>query len=340
MQILIQSCITFLLCYFILRYLKLSWEKQTLPPWSRFFLGFLAWGALISFLGIAAGAIFLVYLVMVQGDFGSILAFIGLSLGVGLIAKYANANPELFDYPSMKPFLKDSLAFVDPTRNREDVFDNLDRHEIRRVYREVTGNELSLEDERSPAELKKMLEASSGRAWNEDRTVRPRKELKQELAQPIASPHLHLELQQIEKGEAADFTDSWKINTLKKSLHEFFGMVTAASILPGRRLRLQIEGERFRKEQVQDTKSLYRLKQDLYEFLHAVHEVAWMKPYLGHADVIECTCVQLEVDAFSGVGRTPLLTVEITRAELFAHVNRYFNAGELKTTILVSPASR
>jgi len=68
---------------------------------------------------------------------GAIFGLVSLVVGAGLIAKYSNAHPELFDYEAMKPFLKDSLAFADPARKIDDIFIELDRHEVRTIYKEV-----------------------------------------------------------------------------------------------------------------------------------------------------------------------------------------------------------
>lgn len=336
MQLLVTSCLFFAVFYFTLRYLKISWEKNQLPSWSRPILGMFAWGVVLSFGGILVGLTEPIYVLFTEPNMGGGFLLVAIALGISAVAKYAVANPEFFDFPAMKPFLKDSLAFSDPARKRANLFEELDRHEVRRVYKEVTGNDLPGDDMVYDRQLKRKLDASTGRDWREDGVVRQSEEVRKVLVQPIASPHLHVELQELGKGKTTDLIDSWRINTLKKAPHDFFPMIAAAEIaLPDRRLHFRIESEQFTRRRAMEATALYRLKQDLYEFLQAANQVSWMEPYLKFVDVIECTCVQLEVDAFSGIARTPLLEVEITRRELNAQADKFFNAGELKTTILL-----
>ncbi len=194
MKILFVSLILFCFCYFTLRYLKLFWEKRKLPGWSKYFLGVLAWGALLSSLGVLWGLLQPLILLLTAPNMGIAFYLVGEAMAVGMIAKYANANPELFDFPSMKAFLKDSLAFASPARSWMLLSEEVDKHEVRRVYKEVTGNDLPGEDERYDRELKKKLEATKGKEYfSKDKRVAAPKEALNLLHQTIESPHARME---------------------------------------------------------------------------------------------------------------------------------------------------
>lgn len=333
MRILVLSIILFSACYFTLRSAKLLWEKHQLQAWTRYFLSVIAWGAVAGALGIGAGIAEPLIEIFTAPSMGIGFQIGGIALGITAILQYANANPELFDYESMKPFLKDSLFFADPSRSRTNIFEELDKHEVRRVYKEVTGKELSEGKQGTDKGLDGMLK--SRLIPGKDGIVKGSTAARELIRQPIASLHLSKELQQLKTVAVVDVTESWRINALKRANHPWYGNLSRVIVDPiNRRLELTLESEAFIEQQIRKPESLYRFKQDIYEFMLAVFEEPWTKPYKKHSDVIECQCIGVEVDAFRGRETKPLLKAEITLGELAAHVGRFFNAGELKTTIL------
>jgi hypothetical protein len=337
MKILFLSLILFCFFYFTMRYLKHPWEKRQLPPWSKYILGVFAWGSLLSFLGVLWGLAQPVIQLFTSPNMGLAFLIMGLALAVGAIAMYANANPELFDFASMKAFLKDSLAFANPARSWMLLAEEVDKHEVRRVYKEVTGKELPAEDERYDRELKKKLEATKGKEFfSGDKRVAASKELLAVLKQTIESPLAKEELQQLGQGAMVDISDSWHINRLKRSTHDYFLLVKTVTVDPGsKRMSFMLESEQFADGQVRDPVSLYRLKQNLYDFLQAVHQQDWVQPYLNHAATIVCTCSHFEDQAFIGIQVHQICRVEISRADLKLYENRYYDVGQMKTEVLI-----
>lgn len=332
LRIFIPSIILFCFFYFALRSLKTSWEQRKLPHWSKVFLGLLAWGALLSFFGILWGVAQPIIQLFTSPTMGLAFELVGLALGAAVIAKYANANPEFFDFPSMKPFLKDSLAFVNPALRWDNVFEDLDKHEVRRIYKEVSGRELQEGDE----QLKRQVDAALPTAFSRDTRVPAPKGVDALLAQLITSPHLQSELGQLRAGKVADISDSWKINRLKKSSHAYFSLVEKVAVDPAASiLDLQLQSELFTEERVKDPVLLYRLKQDVYDFLQAVHQQDWVQPYVGGIKTFRCTCSHYEDEAFIGPRTHRVCSFEMPRAELKAREQSYYNAGEMKTEILI-----
>ncbi len=337
MKILFLSLIPFCFCYFSLRYLKLAWEKRQLPPWSKYLLGLLAWGALLSFLGILWGLAQPIIQLFTNPNMGLGFLVGGLALGISAMLKYVVANPEFFDFASMKPFLKDSLAFANPARSWMLLAEEVDKHEVRRVYKEVTGNDLPGDDERYDRELKKKLEATKGKEYfNEDKRVQASKELLAVLKQAIESPHLKEELKQLKQGAMVDISDSWHINRSKRSSHDYFHVVKTVTVDPvSKHMSLMLESEQFGDKQVRDPASLYRLKQNLYDFLQGVHQEDWVQAYLQHVTTISCTCSHFEDQAFVGIQVHSICRIEISRADLRAYENRFYDVGQMKTEVLI-----
>lgn len=340
-QILVKSAISFCFFYFTLRYLKTFWEKRQLPSWSRGILGVAAWATLLSTLGILWGLVLPIILLFTHPNTALAFLLVGFAMGVGVIAKYANANPELFDFASMKPFLKDSLAFANPTRTWMNLSEEVDKHEVRRVYKEVTGNDLPEDDPRYDRDLKKTLDAAMPSAFSGDRRVRASAELKNVLSEPIASPHLSLELEQLgHRSGNVDISDSWIINRLKRSGHDFFHRVKHVVIDPAAyTMELSLESEDFVTAQVDNQVAFYTLKQSLYDFFQAVNQQEWVQPYLQYVETFVCTCSHYSDEAFLGPKVRPLCRVEIARQVLKAHEGGFFNVGEMKGEIFTDSSA-
>lgn len=341
MIILIISFLAFLVFYFSLKSFYTAWEKRRLPKWSRAVTGLLAWAIVISF----GGILYSFFELFAAFDMGLIF----VALGATAFWKYTTANPELFDFPHMKFFIKRALEFESPLLKKENIFEELDKHEVRRVYRETTGKELTVKVDDDPL-LRKMaresLEETEDRLskakresrFEKDKTVGANKRLiEQMLKTPIKSPHLRSELQQLSKGTVVNITDSWKLNSLSRSSHELYGKVSEAIVHPKeKQLSLTIIADTITQQHMQSPPRLLLVKQEIYDFFQHVNQQDWMKPYFAFVATIECICSELIDDPFAGPKITELLKAEITTDELKQYQNRFYNAGELRITILSS----
>jgi hypothetical protein len=330
------------------------WERRTLPEWSRAVTGLLAWLVLLSMSGILVGVLRPVIKLFTEPttETGWELAFI--ALGSSLVFKYASANPELFDFPHMKFFIRSALAFESPRLKKENIFEELDSHTVRRIYRETTGRNLKASDikvEDDPVLRKIASEAlhdaesraSDGKrqkAFKEDNVIRSdQRHMKKMLETPPQSPHLKAELRQLSQGQRVSITDSWKINSLRKAPHELYRAVTECTIdAPHQRMMLTIVTDTITRKHLATPSLLLRAKQDLYDFFQIVHQQDWMQPYLKFVKIIECICSEPFDDPFTGLKTVPLMKVEITTDVLLQYRNRFYNAAELATTFL-SPSS-
>lgn len=336
MKILIPSAIAFAVSYFLLRSFKTQWEKGKLARPMRFPLGVLAWVVVLSFGAVAYGLAQPVIELFVSPSNGVAFQIVGYALAVTVLWKYSAGNPELFDFPHMKLFIKESLAFDDPSRRRNEVFQDLEKHEIQRVYREVTGRDPLADHGETDRRLGKTLKSVTGREFREDGRARmDQREVGKLLAQPVESPALAEELRQLEQGSIVDIADSWKINSMKCPPHDWHKFVSEARIDPKKRiLGLDLRSETFQQSRLMGNEDLYRFKQDLYDFFQALYQQDWMKPYLKYASVITCRCCNLSVDAFEGQTIVPLLQVEISLDLLQGYSNKFFNVGEMRSELL------
>jgi hypothetical protein len=235
---------------------------------------------------------------------------IGLALVFSVFWKYSAANPELLDLDHMQPFIRESLLFKDPMLKRDNIFEELDKHEVRRVYRETTGKPLAFTLDDDPmfrkiareriedAEIR-INEKKRQKYSGEDKRTTVDPEAIKTLGMPPRSPHLQIELEQLDRGDRVDITDSWKLNSLRRSSHDFYAKVRQAILDPqAYTLIVTIGSEGFTQNLLNSHALFLRLKQDLYDFFRGVHEEAWMEPYLRFVRSYECVCEELVDDPF------------------------------------------
>lgn len=115
------------MCYFTLRSIKSVWEEGRLESWTRIPLGLAAWGALLGAGGIVAGIAEPVFGMLHNPDMSQGFLIGVLALGATGTLSYANSNPELFDFDSMKSFPQ-RVPFVRPLLKARMTLKDLAHH--------------------------------------------------------------------------------------------------------------------------------------------------------------------------------------------------------------------
>ena len=316
--------------------MKIYWERHQLPHWSKYPLGILAWGILISFCGILWGLVQPIIVLFTAPAMGIAIQVCGYVFAITILLKLINANPEVFDFASMKPFLKNSLIFADPAIRRMMIADELDKHNIRRIYKETTGKDLPEYDERNEQELQKKLAAvKRDESFSKDKRVHSSKDVLVILQKPIESLHTKEELRLLQEGSKVDISDTWFLNRQKKSSHQYFHLAKKVTIDPAAgRIEFVLESKHFTDEKVRERESLYRLKQNLYEFIQAVNQQDWMQSYLHFVSIISCTCCYIEDEAFGSPEVHPICRVELSRDQLKTNENKFYDTWQIKVEVL------
>ena len=337
MKTLSISAVLFLLFYFTLRYLKLYWEKQRLPGWSKYILGILAWSALTAFMGILWEVLQPVLELFTEPNYGTAITLMGYAFGATIILKVSQGNPEVFDIASMVPFLKESLTFSNPARSRVLLSVEIEKNKVKQIYKEATGKELKTDRDAYDQELKKKLQTvKKNELWLQDKRVPSPKDVQATLKKPIRSIHGSEELKQLQEGSSVDISDSWILNRQKKSSHPFFHLVKHAIVDPSSaKISFVLESDRFTDAKVRNPAALYRLKQDLYDFLQAVHQQDWVEPYLQFVTSVSCECCCSEDLIFAGANVHPVCRVEMTCAQLNTNKNVPYDVTKMFVQVLV-----
>ena len=333
---LLLSLIIFSVCYFSLKSLKASWEKNQLPKQARYLLGILSWGVLISSCGILWEIVQPIIDLFTAPNFEIAIQLMILSTVATVFVKISHAHPEFFDFPSMKLFIKDSIRFSNPARRKTILSEELDKHNIRRIYKETTGKELPEYDEKYERALQnKLQQAKKDEYFYKDKRVPASKQVLAELKKPIESIHLKEELKQLQEKTAVDISDSWYLNRQKKSAHQYYHIVRKVIIDPAsQRIEFILESSQFTDEKVHEREALYRIKQNLYDFLQAVNQQEWTQPYLKFVSLFSCTCSYVEDGVFGGPQVHSVCRMEVSRAKLKEYENKFFDVGNIEVEIL------
>jgi hypothetical protein len=216
-------------------------------------------------------------------------------------------------------FLRHSLRFQQYIRNITFLNDEYEKMRIRKIHQETVGTPFPKIVKRkfvhkTEAEIKKQQEEALKIAQ-----------------QPIRSVHISEETELLEKGENVEVTDSWKLNSLKKATHFWYGRVIKVVVTPGEgRIDIECRIPNAHKGMLRTREKFYRFKQDVYDFLQAVESEEWMFPYFKFANVVKVICGGVEEDGFGERVDFTILTVEIALDELKKREGKFFDVGTLE----------
>jgi len=347
MGIFIFCGVVFSAAYAPLRPLKDLWEQGRLPFWTRIPAGILAWGVVLAAGGMLVGLAMPWIMLLLEPNMGRGFEIVGLALLLGVAWKLSVASPEILDIDRMKPFLRERLRFESLKRRKDNVFEQLDRHTVREVYRQTTGKELREQGEGSHGGTEADAQRNAvrgtvgritGMAFQRDAVVRKDpEEIQAIFARPTLLPQQKTELAALAQGKTVEITDSWKLLALRNPVNDLFPLVRKVVVDPkAHLLTLTIHSPSVTAAQLEGRVHLYRLKQDTYDFFQAVLAEDWMRSYLPCVEWFAVEWHHITDEVFVGTTLTPLVRAEISLKELRANAGKFYTAGELRSTPLSS----
>ena len=241
--------------------------------------------------------------------------FVGALLGIVMVYRLLQA----IDVVEMRDFFVYSLTFRGYEMKRNQVFDDLERHTVEKIHRESSDTPLPIQatPRRKPIE-------------------KDPEQLKQEFARlrsrPVQSIHLTDELDRLKRGETADISESWKMNSMRQPSHPLYQQITKAVLDPTQKiLSLRVDFPSVTKEHLGNSSSVYRFKQEVYDLLLAISTEVWLNPYFPYFETITLTCYGIEADAFGQSGEYPFMKLTIPGSELRKLIGQFFDVGKLGT---------
>lgn len=315
MTVVFELALAFAGLHASLRVVERTSLEQEMSPVGIFLAGILSWAAVFVVLGWAGAGIYLVLDIFTSRHVDNLwtLMLMGMLTGGFLQLK------ETIDSASVFQLVKKALWFQRYGHQKIDLKAELSKAKVKQVYKEVTGKTLA--DPKK--EWKPMDAATRSRLLQELDVLRRRQ---------IVSPHVEAEVKRLQDGQPVNLSDSWKINTLRRAGHELYEKVFEVKLDPLRLLlRANIQFSSLERKDLQDQRRLFRLKQDLYDFLQAMRVEGWMQPYAPYFDRIELSAHLTEESGFGEPLSFSFLRLEIAVGELSKFEGKFFNAADLHT---------
>ena len=318
MKIFLATLPFFAVLWFLMRLLKELWEKDKLPGWFSPIGGLIAWGIVASAVVLVWGVIDPLIRLITEGSQGAAYELIGLGFALSLGGKLLADNPQIMDFSRVKPLIVESLLFRKYDLRREDIFVELDKHNVKKTYQETTGKTFPKEMEKKMKPIPHMEPEQA------------LKELERVRAMPLQSVHLQDQLGQLKGGEVADISDSFKLNAVKQKSHDFYDLASEMKIAPLEKLlSFKIVFPNLTAQTKLDADAVYRLKQELYDLLQTLHGEKWLMPYGEYFERIKVVCHRTDTDTFGLPIQQPFFSVEIALSELIQREGKLFVATEL-----------
>ncbi|MGB2867250.1 MAG: hypothetical protein WBD36_02265 [Bacteroidota bacterium] len=311
------SLIAFGLLWALLRLGNELWGKNLLPAWATPIGGIVAWACVLSIAGpfIALARLFLV--VMEKPNVAVAYQIGGIAILGSLLAKVLVDHTEILDYDRVQPFLFASLKFQRYGASRENIFAKLEQQEIKAIYKEQTGKDLTFEPQ-GKKQFREMSEAEARRELAEARKINPR------------SIHLKAEIDQLLQGKTTDITEAFKINVMKLARHRLYEECSDVAIDPETKtMRFKIRFPELTSGVELTRERMFRIYQDLYDALQSLNMEHWMAPYHEFIESYSITCHRVEMDGFDMSQEIPFMTMEIATSELRSREKTIFIASEL-----------
>ncbi len=320
----LMSLAVFGLFYYPLRLLKENWVRLSLPDWWVYPAGILSWAAFVSLAGppiaiIAICANVVMYLSMTAAYEAAAAFFL-----VGIIANLVVVHREVLDLDHTVPFIRTSMMFRNYFKEQEDLFQQLEKKQIRDIHRQTTGKEI-VEHTPVKRELAHLDPATA------------RRMLEAERSKPVHSVHLADEIHRLEGGETVDITDPFTVNTFKHPTHALYKRVHEMRIDPATRvLSFDIHSVRITGDTPLSHDLIIHLEQDLYDALQALIAEPWLQPYSVYIQKISVTCFRTQPDSFDLPRQLPFLRLEIPVAELQSRAGRFYSVADLPTIATIT----
>lgn len=275
---------------------------------------FLAWGCVASLIAPVWKIYSLFSDVIERPDVASLFEMFGIFILSSLLAKVMVDHPEWHDYAHIGPFLRDSLLFRHPGRLSVNLFEEVEKEEMRRLHVQQTGKELDLPNE---------LERSAGKPFA-GKSVKPLKYI------PVQEAQFAEHQKQLDAGERVDLTDAYRLFILRiwkeQEPDQIFHMgidpmqrlLTADLLMKGFHPRDRLNADRF-----------FRFRQDMYEELQRVAQLPLLRPYSSFYGQIELRGFRPDEDGFGNPVQIPCFRLRMDAAELKLREGKMFIATEL-----------
>jgi hypothetical protein len=311
------SVVGFLVFFSALRILRSVAYDRKIPQGMAWLFGMIAWGAALC---IVAFVLIIAEHIVDLSDGGGLWDWINFMIFVltaGVLLFGIQKFFVFFDFVGMKNFWLASLQFEDPLINRNSVFEEAEREEIRALHREQTGEDLPIF-----APMRPIPHTDPKKAQEDlDRT----------RTTPIESPALKEELERLNAGDWIDVTDTLRVNSFRNQTNARYENIRNMIVNPAERgLRFQLLFPRVTNEDLHDADRRFRVLQQIYEIFSSLEQERWLKPYEPFFEEVLANCFRVTIDSFDMPVETAFAHVHMPWNELRTHSGKIYIVTEFE----------
>lgn len=221
----------------------------------------------------------------------------------------------------MRNFFRDALVFGNYFRKRDhDIREEIDRHEVRRIYREVTNKELTPDITATPFD-------PYSPPLTKDRPP------EQKVVRQIHSENIR----GLEQRKRTDVTEAFRLELMGNKAHRYLPLVDGL-ILDGQSLTLSFAiilplEERIRWD---EPNARQRVIERMYESLVILTSLLWFKPYERYVRTLTAVLFQTELNDEVREELKELVRFEIQAASLRARGTMITPASEIERIAKIS----
>lgn len=312
--------VIFIGSFLLLRSLREISLSSNFPLWGITLCGLLAWVFVLSTISMPLWIVYLVYDLLGNKNLNQIylLLFIGVVGGMLFQAR------EMLDSPQVWDFARTAIWFRPYTLRTLRLDDELEKKKIQHVYRSTTG--------RTAVEIPSEVKFKTG-----DEIRKLQEEARAADGKGLQPAGLKEDLLELAAERPVDLSDTWKINSFRKSSHDWYGTTLSVRIDPGTAtIAFRLNLPEIRRDQLREANALFSFKQDVYALLQAINTEEWLKPYAAFFSTIELTCIGIETDGFGQTALLPFFRVSARTSDLAKQEGKFFAATELQTISTIS----
>jgi hypothetical protein len=222
---------------------------------------------------------------------------------------------EVLDIAHMTPFLRSAILFQPYDAKRQDLLERKERAQVEQARKAAAARAASGQTQED------VMDISEDGFKGETTSTAPAGD----------APQTNSELGMLQRGESADLSEMFKTNTAAKRSHPMYEFISLVRIEPSERvLTFKMILPPSATEPDLTTDKLQRIKHGVYQVFQALVVEPWLKPYLEYVASVRTSCARVKKDEFDMTREFPIMTVEMTTANVKQNRGRPFNSAEFE----------
>ncbi len=307
--------------YTVLFYTRRSLERHPSHSFTlRLVIGVIAWW-LAATMAIHSLSLIALAAAFFTGDADAGYAVVFLLIVLIVVIRLYVYYEDSMDLGEMKNFLRDALVFRNYVRRKDhELREEMDRHELHRIYKEVTNKELTADvtatayDYRSPP-------------LSKDRTP------EQKISHRLHADHL----QQLAAGKEIDATETFRLELMGNKAHQYLPLISDVFV-DGTASTLSFSVVLPVEQQLRwnEPNAKQRIIERMYEFLVILTSLPWFSKYERYTRTITATLVQTDLNDEAKEVSKELVQFEISLSTMRARGTKITPSSEIEKMATIS----